>query len=435
MRVFRYIGMAAASVLVFVGSTAVPAQALSPYDPGAQSSLNSLVTAMESYEVFDGNGSYTGVTATALSDWGFARSSSVNVAITIEGDGGSWRAIGQDIHSGTSEYTYSSSYAVNGAGTGSVQKSSPQPVLAPTTATLTIADVGDAIDIDNLGLALMAGGVTASQVCDFTAFVPGTNFAHTSTTDQTDACEVASAASGATMRSVLARILATGLAGDAVIAAIALEFVGDGCQPAAPPTWTAQPNPAAPTPRTPPAAVPDGIWRITQKARKLAALNQVDETTANVVTEQCLKLVAIAFTGADPYSTCSSEPIFLSGQSDVPEATNHDIEALAQNPAWIGLNRKLGPNDGTWKNSDPICQAKLTGQHCDEYPFLSSQQGGGAATPRPSLKAIDGTQNSLQGTRLGQFYSVCAVQDGDAFLVVPVPPFAPTVPTLAMCNK
>ncbi len=395
--------------------------------------MNDLVTAMESYQMFDGNGSYAGVTATALSDWGWTRSSSVNVAIAIEGDGASWRAIAQDVRPGASEFTYSSAEPVNGVSAGSVQRSSPQPTLRPSTATLAISDVSDAVDVDGLGLALLAGGVTAEQVCEFTLFVPGTHLAGTSTSDQTNACESAAAA-GASMRSVLARILQAG--GGAVVAAIALEFVRDGSRTAAPPAWSAQESPAPPTPRTPPASVPDGIWRITKLAKRLAAVNQVDEATADVVTEQCLKLVTIAYTGVDPYSTCSSKPIFLSGQADVPEATDHDIEALAQYPAWVELNFKSGGNGPRgWNDSDPICQAKLTGQNCDEYPFLSTQQGGGTARPRPSLKVIDGLQNSLQGTRLGQFYNVCAIQDGDAFLAVPVPPSAPSVPTLAMCNK
>lgn len=433
MRYRRAAGMVAAATAVLVGSAVAPAHAVSPYDPGTQSSLRSLVTAMESYAMFDGDDAYTGVTAAALRDWGWARTSSVDVAITIEGDGASWRAVGQDIHSGASEYTYSSTFPVNGVSAGSVQKSAPQPAVRPAVATVTITDVGDAIDVDGLAYALVAGGVTLGQVCDFTVFVPGSHLAGTTTSDQTDACEAAAAASGASMRSVLARVLATG--GSGVLAAIALEFVGDGTQTASPPTWTTQPSPTPPSPRTPPASVPEGIWHITKKARQLATANQVDEATARVATEQCLKLVTIAFTGADPYGKCSTEPIFLSGQSDVPEATNHDLEALAQTPTWIQLNRKLGGNGSpTWKDSDPTCVNKAAGQNCDEYPFLSTTQGGGQATPRPSLKAIDGPQNQLQGTRLGQFYDVCGVADGDEFLAIPVPPTASTVPTLAMCN-
>ena len=383
--------------------------------------------------MFDGDGAYTGVTASALSDWGFARTSSVDVTITIEGDGASWRAVGQDIHSGAAEFTYSSTYPVNGVSAGSVQKSAPQPALRPTVATVKITDVGDAIDVDGLAYALVAGGVTLSQVCDFTVFVPGSHLAGTTTSDQTDACEAAAAAPAASMRSVLARVLAT--AGAGVLAAIAVEFVGDGTQTAAPPNWTTQPNPTPPTPRTPPSSVPEGIWHITKFAKRLAAANQVDEAAAGVATEQCLKLVTLAYTGVDPYGKCSAEPIFMSGQSDVPEATNHDLEALSQIPTWIELNRKLGGNSSpNWKDTDPICVAKVVGQNCDEYPFLSTTQGGGQVTPRPSLKAIDGVQNQLQGTKLGQFYGACGVADGDEFLAIPIPPSAPTVPTLAICN-
>lgn len=130
---------------------------------------------------------------------------------------------------------------------------------------------------------------------------------------------------------------------------------------------------------------------------------------------------------------------FVSGQCDVPEATNHDIEALAQYPAWVTLNRKQPPNDRKWNDSNPICQAKVTVENCDEYPFAATQQRGGAAVPQPSLRVINGTQNQLQGSYLGAFYGPpptgCDIQDGDPFLAVPVPPTMPQLGTMKLCNK
>jgi hypothetical protein len=141
--------------------------------------------------------------------------------------------------------------------------------------------------------------------------------------------------------------------------------------------------------------------------------------------------------GTDPYEECSTKPIFMSGRSDVPEATQHDTEALVSNPAWVRLNYRpaaQNPSSRTWYSSDPACLAAAPGQNCDEYPFFATEQGGGTAVPRPSLKAIDGLQNQNQGRLYGSFLTVCAVESGDEFLAVPVPASAPTVPTLAICN-
>ncbi len=83
------------------------------------------MTAMESYAMFDGGDRYEGVTAAALRDWGWSRATNVNVHITIEGTGTSWRAVAQDIRPGGTEYTFTSSLPVNGASAGSVRASTP----------------------------------------------------------------------------------------------------------------------------------------------------------------------------------------------------------------------------------------------------------------------------------------------------------------------
>ncbi len=308
--------------------------------------------------------------------------------------------------------------------------------MPPSAATLTITDVGDGIDIDGLTTALVAAGITLHEICDYSVFVPTTNTTPSSTDDDTELCLAATAVPGVTMRTLLSKLASTP-AGRALIAAVALEFVGDASGPATVPGWTrtADPtNPKPPTPRATPTTIPEGIWRITRNARKLATANQVDPATAAVASEQCFKLVTIAFLGVDPYDKCRTTPIFLSGQADVKEATDHDLEALATNPAWVQLNYTYrGGAGSSWKDSDPVCLNRLPNQQCDEYPFWSTSQGG-PVTPRPSLKQILRPHNELQGTRLGQFYAVCNITEGDEFLSIPVPPTAPTVPTLAMCN-
>lgn len=85
--------------------------------------------------------------------------------------------------------------------------------------------------------------------------------------------------------------------------------------------------------------------------------------------------------------------------------------------------------------TDPICQARGTGQQCDEYPFYATEQGGALSTPRPHLKAVDGTQNTLQGSSYGSFVSGCHRNTGESeFLGIPVPASAPLIPTLHICN-
>ncbi len=433
MRLRPLVAAIAGAAVALVGVAAPAAAIVSPYDAVTTSSMRNLVTAMDSYAMFDGNDLYTGITGPTLADWGWTPPSSLAITITIEATGASWRAVGQDVHSGAREFSYASATGFNGVGAGTVAASAPQPLVAPTTAGLKIVDVGDSIDIDAMAARLVAAGVTPSAICDFSVFVDGPREL-TSTNDGTNACELAVQVPGASVRSILARLAAVA-GGTAIISAVALEFIGDGTQTAAPPAWPTNP-PVAPTPRTPPqGSLPDDVWKLGKLIAGIAALNALSNADAQMAAQQCVKYVTVAFTARDPYSTCKGTPIFMSGQIDVAAATNHDIEALAQYPAWVALNRKYPANDNSWKNSDPICQAKLPGQNCDEYPFASTQQGGGAAVPRPSLKAIDGPQNQLQGSKLGSFYSGCSIQVGDPFLAVPVPPSMPLTATVPICNK
>ncbi len=89
------------------------------------------------------------------------------------------------------------------------------------------------------------------------------------------------------------------------------------------------------------------------------------------------------------------------------------------------LNRDVSGKDTTWKyNYAPCNQGNApAGFDCDEYPYLSATQGGGAAQPIPNLQYVDSTQNRLAGTRLNQFYTACNLPAGSntAFLVVPLP--------------
>lgn len=431
---FRSIVGATVGAAVMLLGAAVPASASSPYDSVTASSMRNLVTAMESYADFDGNGLYTNITASALADWGWQPGSSTAVQIVIEGDGEAWWAVGQDVHSGAREYTYTSAEAIGGVSPGSVGVSTPQPPVAASVAGVAIRDVGQQVDIEALAQALVKGGVLTKDVCDASVFVPGSHQVESTVTDETLACDAAASAAGATMRTVLAAMLKAG--GQAVVAMIALEFVGDGSQPASTPTWVGTPQ-GPTTPRPLPPTIPNEVWKVVKASERMKAENQIDAQTAVIATRLCLENVAKAMSGADPYQECSTKPVFLSGQADVKEATDHDIEALVGNPAWVQLNyrsRADNPSTPKWKDSDPICKAKTSVQDCDEFPGYATLQGGGLAVPRPSLKAVNSDQNSAQGTKYYQFVTTCHATDGRAFLWVPVPEGLDTVPTLAICN-
>ncbi len=115
---------------------------------------------------------------------------------------------------------------------------------------------------------------------------------------------------------------------------------------------------------------------------------------------------------------CETEKIFLPGLN-VFQAAQHDAEAIVSNPAWVKLTRGQVPGvNAGWYSRDSRCFGTLpTATACDEYPYFSTVQGG----PGASLKTIDAAQNSLEGTRLNQFYAVsrCNVPQGASFLVIP----------------
>lgn len=437
MRRRTFISATVAAVIA-LGVGAPPAQAASIYDPATQSSLRNLVTAMQSWSMFDNNDRYDGVAVSDLAGWGWHPTGTTYTEIVVERDGQSWRATAQDTHAGSTEYTYTSAAAVNGVSPGSVQASAPQPPALPTTAGATVIDVGLAIDIDALASALQAGAVTYQMVCDASVFYRGTNAAGSSVWDHTLACQSIASTSNVTWRSLLSAMLKAG--GRQALQQIAQEFVGDGTAPASPPTWLGDPE-GPPTQRPLPPALPNNIWKIVPKANRLTAVELTPEEKQIVVT-QCLNLAARA--EIDGMQRCNGQtPIFLSGRSDVPEPTQHDLEAFLTNPAWLELNRKSPPNDRGWLEHHPSCAGRIPDVlDCDEFPFNSTQQGGQFANPPVSLRVLDAPQNRLQGTKLNQFYShlYCQVDDGDEFLAIPLPdqpglPREEKLPSLAWCGN
>ncbi|MBT0773158.1 hypothetical protein KIH74_29715 [Kineosporia sp. J2-2] len=115
---------------------------------------------------------------------------------------------------------------------------------------------------------------------------------------------------------------------------------------------------------------------------------------------------------------CKNLPIFMPG-SDVFEAAQHDAFAIlnSNQPAQLSYAETTERAPEGWYQSQYPCTDKIAGEHCDEYPFRSTLEGG----PGASLRNIPGDANSKEGRLLGYFFKVCSVNvDNRPFLVIPL---------------
>jgi hypothetical protein len=282
--------------------------------------------------------------------------------------------------------------------------------------------------VDDLSLLTLTGMYQSpSEICTDLLGYPGTHFEGGSVSDQYLACEEAVAGGNSTAE-VLRAVAAAG-GGTSVLWFLYEEETKERTpQEDTEPTSGAEPAPPAP-----PIGWPGDL---DGEARKLRELNPAleSEREARVVTKECLRLV---FRASLPSEDCTKLPIFASGDLDVPEATEHDREALEYHPGWVKLNyeQSAGRSGREWYRRAPVCKVIGEGLHCDEFPFFSTEQGGGEASPLPSLKQIGETQNVRQGSRLSWFYRKCGVNvgEGKPFLNVPTPAGS-NLPTLPLCN-
>lgn len=156
--------------------------------------------------------------------------------------------------------------------------------------------------------------------------------------------------------------------------------------------------------------------------------------TARAIAAQC---VALGVTDEE----CENLPIFAPG-SDIPAATQNDVQGLAKNVAWVRLNyadEAQRARDQWYIGIAPCVQGTYNTdaanpEDCDEYPYRSTLQGG----PGAHIAPIPRAQNRLEGQYLGTFYSASGCNVGTAtyanpdraFLVLPTP----TVHTSMWCN-
>jgi hypothetical protein len=193
------------------------------------------------------------------------------------------------------------------------------------------------------------------------------------------------------------------------------------------------------------------VWPVSDLSSWLQTSDTgLSSSQDDIVARVCLYYTAEA--GLDGYNACTTLPIFLSGRSDVPTATDHDIAALQSYPGWVALNYEKGVTKPgrAWFRGSSACANPGANQSCDEYPFFATQQGGSNANPQPSLLNIDASQNSLQGSLYGGFVKACNLATGtpapdptvanstggSPFLALPLPNQLATssLSTLRYCN-
>jgi len=285
----------------------------------------------------------------------------------------------------------------------------------PEPPTSYDADLGD--------LSQMLAPLGVSGVCDAVLTMPGTHVAQSSVTDQWLACDAARTSG----KSLLATLAAIGAVAGSSQVIWLLYHRGLDAQTDTP---TQYPNNPVPDPVRVPPVLPVGSAVATLAEDLLERNSALTQKQADTLARTCLWLVARAALNAA--QKCGSLPIFASG-SDVPEATQHDLEGLTQTPSWIALNYE-GPNKpgAGWQTN--LCNPPpdtLT-QQCDEYPFFATLQGGPNASPAPDLKAISKADNQLQGSRYGNFVVACGLANAEPFLAIPIHPQA-NIPTLRVC--
>jgi hypothetical protein len=142
------------------------------------------------------------------------------------------------------------------------------------------------------------------------------------------------------------------------------------------------------------------------------------ETLRKNVARRCrIRTSRIGF----PLSNCWTMPIMITGAADARGPAENDVQALAHNPRWLGLNRRYptpdqdsppwyfdqpGPGEGCLRSASggrPFVDAE-----CDEYPMWAMQQakGGGLELETPFIRWTKKKENGRQGNVLQHFYGV-----------------------------
>lgn len=301
------------------------------------------------------------------------------------------------------------------------------------TVTSSGATEQTADGIDLVSLAALFS--TDTDVCNALLTYPGTHLEGSSASDQWLACDAA-ASSGSSLPDLLRAVAAAGAGGTGVLWWLAHQ----GSVSTLPPPPLGWPDSAAPT-----APLPT-VWPVGDLADAyMLQSGDLSQSQAATIAASCLWLAARA--NANGRTDCASLPIFVSG-SDVAEATQHDLDAIADDPAWALLNYEAGGTKANrdWYKTQPDCEVDHDpSQQCDEFPFFATEQGGPLAVPTPSLRYINGTDNVTQGGQYGGFVTSCGLTTGtpqesgnaiggSPFIMIPLPPSL-GIPSTRLCNS
>jgi hypothetical protein len=187
----------------------------------------------------------------------------------------------------------------------------------------------------------------------------------------------------------------------------------------------------------------------------------ITDAQAQHAAERCLDLTRHAGLVSDP---CLTAPILFPSVTDAAGAARNDDAALVKNPPWVKLHyvsdaEKDKVLDRDWMDRPPVVQTTCPSprgdvNHCDEYPFYSSEQGGawdnyrGQSSPvSTNLAFIPKGENTAEGVMLGAMYRKCRMtsgtymftpigyrltRNGDPYLTIPLLSNAP-LQTLYVC--
>ena len=317
----------------------------------------------------------------------------------------------------------------------------PNVISQSSAAKVDFTDPATATSNDSIDIGVLAGLFgSGGNVCSSLLFFPGgTHTQNTSTSDQENACLIASQVPGATaedvIRAALAAMAAAGIAvnGESLLAWLQhWAWTHHGTVP----PWVGPPPPPA-VPGNPPTATPPSVASAADALAddlmaKNASLATAGATVALAVARACLHLTGEAgFSG----SLCHSTPIFVPGATHAA-ATDFRIHALTEvNPLWVRLARRMGKRD-SWYLSQPECAGRTVLMNCDEFPENRTYQGGNpySVKPRPYLGLVNAPDNQGLGGALGNFFTTCGITDGEDYLVIPIPPVL-SIPTMSnICN-
>jgi len=312
------------------------------------------------------------------------------------------------------------------------------PTYLATSSTTGVKETADNVDLVRVG-ALFA---STTDVCDLLLTYPyGTHVENESPTDQWLACDTA-VQNRSSMWDLLRAVAGAG-GGTAVLWWLEHQQTAQVLSP----DWPTTPWPDAQVPAIHdlPQAWQGAILNVADAYKLSAQGKNLTQAAAESIAAACL-WNASRITNAR--MDCVNLPIFVTG-SDVAEATDHDLEAIARYPQWVKLNYEASSaknGDRDWYRTVPPCDvAGDTGQQCDEFPYWASEQGGPLAPITPSLKYIDGRDNTTQGGKYGGFVTACALRTGTpqtganavggtAFLVVPIASSV-GIPSTYLCNR